>query len=280
MATSPRYDINSALNPEVRSDIGKPMLERNVHIAFSIGFGTSTKIPLMLAGAEKREDGKPVFDDDFLTMVFTKSTTMPIHRLASGITVDEYQDACRALGYGISCELPMPGEAKGAVGMDWQTLIGRKEMLAPYYREGRPVVSSGMMPPSGMTLASPIQMARAMGVIANGKAPGRLRLFMDTKKIEQSPALMSERALSLLRNGMDVRAKFGGYKDFAGISSWVQFSLADAREIRAFAGYAPRESPKYAFAIVKFGAPNEDLRKCQQVKMMTNEIATMVNEKP
>ncbi|HYY12850.1 MAG TPA: penicillin-binding protein 2 [Chthoniobacterales bacterium] len=176
-------------------------------------------------------------------------------------------DWARKLGFGAKCGIPLRGEAEGRVPDDayMKATHGRKFLNGDIAN-----LSIGQ----GDTLVTPLQMAQAMAVIANGGTLYQVRLVQQVQTIDnqivtayqvraKSELEISQTTLDELRTGM-VAAVNGANGtahaasldnvDVAGKTGTAQWGPKNKERTAAwFAGFLPAEQPQYAFAAVYEG---------------------------
>ncbi len=177
----------------------------------------------------------------------------------------------RRLGFGERSGLPLIGESPGLVPSDEWMLKNEKRRIL----DGD---TANLSIGQGSLLASPLQVAQAMAGIANGGALPKLQLIrqvQDTRGRVVQAAVPSRKnwlsvdskAVETVQDGMaDVVNGGGGTGQSAGLSyttlcgktgtaQWGPQSK-DQR-LAWFAGFLPRDNPRYAFAVLYEGRPGE-----------------------
>jgi penicillin-binding protein 2 len=131
----------------------------------------------------------------------------------------------------------------------------------------------------GDILITPLQMAQAMGVIANGGRFHQTRLVKQIQSLDNTVVAayadrvrenlpISDEVMEQLRealvdvtesgNGTAHRAQVDGIH-VAGKTGTAQWGPTDNQKTAAwFAGFAPADKPQYAFAAVYEGKPGDD----------------------
>lgn len=177
----------------------------------------------------------------------------------------------RQLGFGERTGLPLIGETPGLVPNDeWMLKHERRRIL-----DGD---TANMSIGQGSLLASPLQVAQAMAGIANGGALPKLHLIrqvQDTRgRVVHAPQPERKRwlgvdieAVEIVREGMaDVVNAGGGtgqrgslsYTTLCGKTGTAQWGAqAKNQRLAWFAGFLPEDNPRYAFAVLYEGRPNE-----------------------
>jgi penicillin-binding protein 2 len=177
----------------------------------------------------------------------------------------------RRLGFGERSGLPLVGETPGLVPSDeWMLKNERRRIL-----DGD---TANLSIGQGSLLASPLQVAQAMAGIANGGALPRLQLIsqiQDTRgRVVQDPIPERKKwlgvelkAIEVVRNGMCdvVNSGYGtgrsgalSYTTLCGKTGTAQWGpKAKGQSLAWFAGFLPRDNPRYAFAVLYEGRPGE-----------------------
>jgi penicillin-binding protein 2 len=177
----------------------------------------------------------------------------------------------RRLGFGERSGLPLVGETPGLVPSDeWMLKNERRRIL-----DGD---TANLSIGQGSLLASPLQVAQAMAGIANGGALPRLQLVSQIQdprgRVVQ--ATIPERkkwlgiepkAIEVVREGMgDVVNSGSGtgrsgalsYTTLCGKTGTAQWGpKAKGQNLAWFAGFLPKDNPRYAFAVLYEGRPGE-----------------------
>src|SRR2546428_2428307 len=176
-------------------------------------------------------------------------------------------DSALKLGFGAKCGIPLRGEAEGRIPND-------EYMKAT---QGRKILNgdiANMSIGQGDTQVTPLQMAQAMGVVANGGTLYQTRLVQQVQtfdnQIVSAYQVRAKRTLDLssetldqLRTGMtNVVNGAGGtahqasldndeVSDKTGTAQWGP--KHKERTAAWFAGFLPADQPRYAFAAVYEG---------------------------
>jgi len=180
---------------------------------------------------------------------------------------DPIVDWARRLGFGARCGIPIRGEVEGRVPND-------QYMKAAH---GRRILNGDIANLSigqGDTEVTPLQMAQAMAIVANGGIFYQTRLVQQVQSIdgaivtaysvrEKKSLNMSEATIAQLRTGMidAVNAPSGTAHaasldnvTVAGKTGTAQWGPKNKERTAAwFAGYLPAENPQYAFAALYEG---------------------------
>lgn len=200
-----------------------------------------------------------------------RSTNPWFYQVGIDVGPTAFLDMARRLGMGAKTGLPLIGEAEGIVPNDQYMMKNHKRRIL----DGD---TANMSIGQGDLLASPLQVAQAMAGIANGGALPRLQLVsqvQDTRgRVVQ--ASMPERrnwlgavpeAVEIVREGMRdvVNAGYGtgrsaglSYTTLCGKTGTAQWGPKSKNQRLAwFAGFLPFDNPRYAFAVLYEGRPNE-----------------------
>jgi penicillin-binding protein 2 len=171
------------------------------------------------------------------------------------------------LGFGAKCGIPIRGEVEGRVPNDqyMKATHGRKLLNGDIAN-----LSIGQ----GDTLVTPLQMAQAMAILANGGTFYQMRLVQQVQTIdggivtaynvrEKKSLALSESTIAQLRTGLidAVNAPAGTAHaasldsvGVAGKTGTAQWGPKNKERTAAwFAGYLPADAPKYAFAALYEG---------------------------
>jgi penicillin-binding protein 2 len=171
------------------------------------------------------------------------------------------------LGFGAKCGIPLRGEAEGRIPNDeyMKATHGRKLLNGDIAN-----LSIGQ----GDTQVTPLQMAQAMAIVANGGRFYQTRLVRQVQSIDHeivtayelrekrsldvSAATMEEVRTGMIEvvngsNGTGHEAQLDGV-EVAGKTGTAQWGPKNKERTAAwFAGFLPAEEPKYAFAAVYEG---------------------------
>jgi penicillin-binding protein 2 len=171
------------------------------------------------------------------------------------------------LGFGAKCGIPLRGEVEGRVPND-------EYMKATHGRRLLNGDIANMSIGQGDTQATPLQMAQAMGVVANGGTLYQTRLVQQVQtfdnQIVTAYQVRAKRTLNLssetldeVHTGMiDVVNGAGGTAhqasldnaEVAGKTGTAQWGPKNKERTAAwFAGFLPADQPRYAFAAVYEG---------------------------
>jgi penicillin-binding protein 2 len=176
-------------------------------------------------------------------------------------------DWALALGFGAKCGIPLRGEAEGRVPND-------EYMKATHGRRLLNGDIANMSIGQGDTQVTPLQMAQAMGVVANGGTLYQTRLVQQVQtfdnQIVTAYQVRAKRTLNLssetldeVHTGMvDVVNGAGGTAhqasldnaEVAGKTGTAQWGPKNKERTAAwFAGFLPADQPRYAFAALYEG---------------------------
>lgn len=182
-----------------------------------------------------------------------------------------FLDLSRRLGMGSRSGLPLIGEAEGIVPND-------QYMMRVHKRRILNGDTANLSIGQGDLLASPLQVAQAMAGIANGGALPKLQLVrqvQDTRGRVVQAAIperknwlgVTPEAVEIVRDGMNdvVNSGYGtgrsaglSYTTLCGKTGTAQWGPPSKNQRLAwFAGFLPHDNPRYAFAVLYEGRPNE-----------------------
>ena len=171
------------------------------------------------------------------------------------------------LGFGAKCGIPLRGEAEGRVPND-------EYMKATHGRRLLNGDIANMSIGQGDTQVTPLQMAQAMGIVANGGTLYQTRLVQQVQTFDNQLVTayqvrakrtlnLSSETLDELHTGMiDVVNGGGGTAhqasldnaEVAGKTGTAQWGPKNKERTAAwFAGFLPADQPRYAFAAVYEG---------------------------
>ncbi len=177
----------------------------------------------------------------------------------------------RQLGFGERTGLPLVGETPGLVPNDEWMLTNEKRRIL----DGD---TANLSIGQGSLLASPLQVAQAMAGIANGGALPKLHLVrqvQDTRgRVIQAPIPerrnwlgVDPHAVEVVRKGMSDTVNGGGgtgrsaalsYTKLCGKTGTAQWGPKSKNQRLAwFSGFLPEDNPRYSFAVLYEGRPNE-----------------------
>ena len=202
----------------------------------------------------------------------------------TGRTISEY--ALR-LGLGAKTGIPLNAETDGRIPTD-------EYMLKTYKRRLLNGDVANLSIGQGDTLISPLQMAQAMGAIASGGTLYQTRLVQQVQSIDnqivhaygvraRAQVDIERNVLAELRRGMVQvvesragtahRAAVPGVK-VAGKTGTAQWGPKNNERTAAwFAGFAPVDKPKYAFAALYEGdAKNDDVHGGTQAAPLIGKV--------
>src|SRR5205814_9164040 len=198
---------------------------------------------------------------------FTESCDTWFYQVGIKTGAEPIIDWALKLGFGAKCGIPLRGEAEGRIPND-------EYMKATH---GRRILNgdiANMSIGQGDIQATPLQMAQAMGIIANGGTVYQTRLVQQVQtfdnQIVTAYQVRAKRTLDLtsgtldqVRTGMtDVVNRAGGTAhqasldnvEVAGNTCTAQYGPKHKERTAAwFSGFFPTDQPKYAYAAVFHG---------------------------
>lgn len=182
----------------------------------------------------------------------------------------EFLGLARRLGFGSRSGLPLIGETEGLVPNDeWMREHHGRRIL-----EGD---TANMAIGQGTLLASPLQVAQLMAGIGNGGVLPKLhlvrqvhdrrgRVIMASSPERRNWLGLNPEVVEIVREGMKEVVNDGGtgaraqlsYTELCGKTGTAQWGPESKNQGLAwFAGFLPRETPRYSFAVVYEGSPGE-----------------------
>jgi penicillin-binding protein 2 len=294
LASWPGYDPNlfvPSISPEkfkaLQDDPNLPLLPRAFRSSYPPGstFKVAVGIAALETGAVRPNDtyqcvpalqiGNMTFHNwkksdrgalDFV-QALTESCDTWFYQVGIRTGAEPIIDWALKLGFGAKCGIPLRGEAEGRVPNDdyMKATHGRKLLNGDIAN-----LSIGQ----GDTQVTPLQMAQAMAVIANGSTLYQARLVQQVQSLDNEivtayqvrakrEVVISGETLDELRTGM-VAAVNGANGtahaasldnvDVAGKTGTAQWGPKNKERTAAwFAGFLPAEQPQYAFAAVYEG---------------------------
>ena len=183
-----------------------------------------------------------------------------------------FLSVARRLGYGSKTGLPLVGEQAGS--MPTAEYIEAKM--------GRPTTdgdTANLSIGQGLATATPLQVAQSMAAIGNGSALMELQLVRQIQdfhgRVIEAPSFkkkndleISPKALEITTEGMRdvVHTGYGtgtaadlGFTIMCGKTGTAQWKPEKNQNLAWFSGFFPYENPRYAFAVVYEGIPNESV---------------------
>jgi penicillin-binding protein 2 len=181
-------------------------------------------------------------------------------------------DYCSWVGLGAKTGIPLAAEAEGRVMND-------EYMMRVYKRRMLNGDIANLSIGQGDTLITPLQMAQAMATVGNGGTLYQTRLVSQVQSVDgqivtaydvrpRGTVDITEKTMKTLRRGMIavVSGRMGtagraqvDRVDVAGKTGTAQWGPKHKERTAAwFAGFAPAEEPRYAFAAVYEGDANND----------------------
>ena len=294
MASVPSYDPNSFIPSisaekfkQLQDDPDIPLLARAFRSSYPPGstFKVAVGIAALETGAVRAEDlyqcvpaiqiGNLTFHNwkkgdqgaQNFVQALTESCDTWFYQVGIKIGADPIIDWALKLGFGAKCGIPLRGEAEGRVPND-------EYMKATH---GRKILNGDIANLSigqGDTQVTPLQMAQAMAIIANGGKFYQTRLVRQVQSVDQkivtayelrekrtlnvSDATMNEVHEGMVDvvngpNGTGHEAELDGV-EVAGKTGTAQWGPKNKERTAAwFAGFLPAEQPRYAFSAVYEG---------------------------
>jgi penicillin-binding protein 2 len=294
MASWPTYDpnvfipnISSAKFKELQDDPNIPLLPRAFRSSYPPGsvFKVAVGIAALESGAIRPDDQfdcPPAIQVGNLTFHNWKKTGRGALNFVEALTEScdtwFYQvgiktaaapiiDWARKLGFGAKCGIPLRGEVEGRVPDDqyMKATHGRKLLNGDIAN-----LSIGQ----GDVLVTPLQMAQAMAIVANGGTFYQTRLVQQVqtldnkivtayqvrakKTLNPSPETMQQLHTGMIEavngpSGTAHQASLDGVT-VAGKTGTAQWGPKNKERTAAwFAGFVPAEHPQYAFAALYEG---------------------------
>lgn len=181
-------------------------------------------------------------------------------------------ETAQSLGLGMRTGIPLAAETNGRIPTD-------EYMMKVYKRKFMPGDIANLSIGQGDTLISPLQMAQAMAVVANGGTLLQMRLVQQVQSLDnaivtaydpraRATVNIDGRVMKSLRKGLvDVVNSGSGtagrasldHVTVAGKTGTAQWGPKDKERTAAwFTGFAPADKPRYAFAVVYEGDANND----------------------
>jgi penicillin-binding protein 2 len=294
LASWPNYNPNlfvPSISPEkfkaLQDDPGIPLLPRAFRSSYPPGstFKVAVGIAALESGAVSSSEqyqcvpsiqiGNLTFhnwkksDRGFLNFVqaLTESCDTWFYQVGIKTGAEPIIDWAQRLGFGAKCGIPIRGEVEGRVPNDsyMKATHGRKLLNGDIAN-----LSIGQ----GDTQVTPLQMAQAMSIVANGGNFYQTRLVQQVQSIdggivtaynvrEKKTLNFSSETMAQLRTGMvdAVNAPAGTAHaasletvTVAGKTGTAQWGPKNKERTAAwFAGYVPAEKPQYAFAALYEG---------------------------
>jgi penicillin-binding protein 2 len=294
MASWPTYDPNSFVPSisaekfkQLQDDPDIPLLARAFRSAYPPGstFKVAVGIAALETGAVRSNDlyqcvpgiqiGNLTFhnwkkgDQGALNFVqaLTQSCDTWFYQVGIKTGAEPIIEWALKLGFGAKCGIPLRGEAEGRIPNDeyMKATHGRKLLNGDIAN-----LSIGQ----GDTQVTPLQMAQAMAIVANGGRFYQTRLVRQVQSVDHeivtayevrekrslgvSDATMEEVRTGMIEvvngsNGTGHEAQLDGV-EVAGKTGTAQWGPKNKERTAAwFAGFLPAEEPKYAFAAVYEG---------------------------
>ncbi len=193
------------------------------------------------------------------------------YQVAIALRPEPFVDLARKLGFGEKTGLPLIGETPG--------ILPDNEWMMKHER--RPILdgdTANLSIGQGSLLSSPLQVAQMMAGIGNGRVLPKLKLINQLQdkrgRVEEAAVPepreqlgLSAYSVAVTRLGMsDVVNRAGGtglgaqlsYTTLCGKTGTAQWGPEDKNQRLAwFAGFLPEQNPRYAFAVLYEGKPDE-----------------------
>ena len=294
MASWPAYDPNSFVPSisaekfkQLQDDPDIPLLARAFRSSYPPGstFKVAVGIAALETGAVRADDlyqcvpaiqiGNLMFHNwkkgdqgaQNFVQALTESCDTWFYQVGIKTGAQPIIDWALKLGFGAKCGIPLRGEAEGRVPNDdyMKATHGRKILNGDIAN-----LSIGQ----GDTQVTPLQMAQAMGIIANGGKFYQTRLVRQVQSVDQqivtayeqrekrtldaSEATMDEVREGMIdvvngANGTGHEAELDGV-EVAGKTGTAQWGPKNKERTAAwFAGFLPADQPRYAFSAVYEG---------------------------
>jgi penicillin-binding protein 2 len=202
----------------------------------------------------------------------TQSCNTWFYQVGIKIGAEPIIDWSKRLGFGQRTGIPLQAESAGNIPTD-------EYMLRVHKRKILNGDVANMSIGQGDILITPLQMAQAMGVIAEGGKFHQTRLVKQIQSLDNTVVAaypdrlraelpISDEIMEQLRkamvdvteagNGTAHRAQVDGIH-VAGKTGTAQWGPKENQKTAAwFAGFAPADDPQYAFAAVYEGKPGDD----------------------
>lgn len=202
----------------------------------------------------------------------TQSCNPYFYQVGQKIGANLIVDYSLRLGLGVRTGIPLSAETSGRIPT-------QEYMFKTYKRVFMPGDTANLSIGQGDTLVSPLQMAQAMAAIGNGGMLYQTRLVQQVQGIDnkivnaynmrvRSVIDMEKKVMDTLREAMvqvvSSRAGTAGRASVPGIKVAGKTGTAqwgpkhNERTAAWFAGFAPADKPKYAFAALYEGEPDND----------------------
>jgi penicillin-binding protein 2 len=321
MASWPSYNPNvfvPSITPEklkaLQDDPDIPLLPRAFRSAYPPGstFKVAVGIAALESGAVTSEDvfecvgsmqiGNVTFhnwkkgDRGALTFVqaLTESCDTWFYQVGIKTGAEPIIDWAQKLGFGAKTGIPLRGEVEGRVPNDTY-------MKATHSRKLLNGDIANLSIGQGDVLVTPLQMAQAMGVIANGGTLYQARLVEHVQTVdnaivtafpvrEKRTLNFSPSTIAELHKGMvDVVNSAGGTAhavslstiEVAGKTGTAQWGPKSKEKTAAwFAGFAPADKPQYAFAALYEGEVGSKVHGGSAAGPMIASVLKQVYKEP
>lgn len=181
-----------------------------------------------------------------------------------------FLSVARRLGYGSKTGLPLVGEQSG----NMPTAIEIEKKMGRRTTDGD---TANLSIGQGLATATPLQVAQSMAAIGNGSALMELQLIRQIQdfhgRVVEAPSFkkrndleLSPIAVEVTQEGMHdvVNTGYGtgrganlGFTVMCGKTGTAQWKPEKNQNLAWFSGFFPYDNPRYAFAVVYEGVPNE-----------------------
>lgn len=202
----------------------------------------------------------------------TQSCNPYFYQVGQRVGANLIVDYALRLGLGVKTGIPLAAETSGRIPT-------QEYMFKTYKRVFMPGDTANLSIGQGDTLVSPLQMAQAMAAVGNGGMLFQTRLVQQVQSIDskivnaynmrvRAVVDIDKKVMEALREGMvqvvESRAGTAGRAAVPGIKVAGKTGTAqwgpknNERTAAWFAGFAPADKPKYAFAALYEGEPDRD----------------------
>ena len=214
------------------------------------------------------------------------------YQVAIALRPDPFVDLARRMGFGQKSGLPLIGETPG--------ILPDNEWMMKH--ENRPILdgdTANLSIGQGSLLSSPLQVAQMMAGIGNGRVVPKLKLVNQLQdqrgRVEEAVVPepreqlnLSAYSVAVTRLGMsDVVNRAGGtglgaqlsYTTLCGKTGTAQWGPEDKNQRLAwFAGFLPEQNPRYAFAVLYEGKPDERVSGGRKAAPMVRKFFEAVKD--
>ena len=288
MVSRPGFDPNAFVEGldaarwrALSGDPAKPLLDRAFQAAYPPGStfkivtamaGLRARVPLVhervtctgavhLADRDLRCWRKEGHGRVGLRRAIVESCDVYFYLLGDALGMERISDEAARWGFGEKTGLGLPGEQPGVIPArhPYLTKLFHRELHGrrrAWYRGETMIVAIGQ----GAVTATPLQLARMMAAVANGGRLMRPRLALDAPpevmRAVETPFGALPRLRAALRgvvadpHGTAHLAFLGAPWPVAGKTGSAEVDKARGTTHAWFAGYAPADDPRYAFAVI------------------------------